>query len=251
MSSNGQFIAEPGAIAIAFGVMPRGHVFDWHEHPIHQFAWAARGMLTVQIGEHAWLLPPSRALWIPAGIRHRTSAASVAAMRSLYFAPDEHTVDWTTPTVVAVGPLLAELIEYLAQPDLTAAARARADAVVLDLLRPVPVTTIEVPEPREDRARRIHRALTENPADDRELADWGRLVGASGRTLTRIFLAETGLTFGRWRTLVRLHAALPLLAGGASVSVVARRVGYATPSAFVAAFRRATGLTPGGYFADR
>ncbi|GAA0622274.1 helix-turn-helix transcriptional regulator [Kutzneria viridogrisea] len=239
----------PGAIVIAALTMPRGEVFDWHEHPMHQFAWAASGMLTVHIGEAAWLLPPSRALWIPAGVRHRTAAASLATMRSLYFAPRTCPLRWTEPTVVAVGGLLGELIRHLARPELPEDARARADAVVFDLLHPMPVATIEVPEPREARAVRIQRELETDPADGRELAEWGRQVGASGRTLARIFLAETGLTFGRWRTQLRLRAALPLLADGLPVSVVAHRVGYATPSAFVAAFRRATGVTPGAYFA--
>jgi AraC-like DNA-binding protein len=75
-------------------------------------------------------------------------------------------------------------------------------------------------------------------------------VGASGRTLAREFVAEAGVPFGRWRTLLRLQAALSMLAAGQPVSRVAGRVGYENPSAFVAAFRRQTGLTPAAYFRD-
>jgi AraC-like DNA-binding protein len=88
----------------------------------------------------------------------------------------------------------------------------------------------------------------DNPADQRTLAEWGRTVGASERTLARAFVTGTGLPFGRWRTLLRIQSALPLLAAGDPVSRVAPRVGYETASAFVAAFRRETGLTPSAYF---
>jgi AraC-like DNA-binding protein len=91
-------------------------------------------------------------------------------------------------------------------------------------------------------------ALLANPADKRTLAEWGREAGASERTLARAFLAGTGIPFGRWRTLLRLQAALPALAAGVPVSAVARQAGYDTASAFVAAFRRETGLTPAAYF---
>lgn len=83
----------------------------------------------------------------------------------------------------------------------------------------------------------------------RTLAEWGHTIGTSERTLARAFVAETGIPFGRWRTLLRLQAALPLLAAGDPVSRVAHRVGYETASAFVAAFRRETGITPAAYFA--
>jgi AraC-like DNA-binding protein len=237
MSRDGQ------ALMVLSVTMPKGQWFDWHVHPEHQFAWAAEGTLTVQIGDAAYVLPPSRALWIPAGTLHRTGAASASSMHSVYFGGRQ----WVQPTVVAVGPLLAELIRHLADLTLPTAPRRRAEAVLRDLLVPVPVSTIHVPTVSK-RLSLIARALTDDPADDRDLAAWGRLVGASSRTLARAFVAETGMTFGAWRTQVRLLASLPLLAAGMPVATVARRVGYATPSAFVAAFRRVTDTTPGAYF---
>jgi len=102
--------------------------------------------------------------------------------------------------------------------------------------------------PAEQRARQVAQALTDDPADRRTLAEWGRQVGASERTLARGFVAGTGLAFGRWRARLRLQAALPALAAGQPVGNVARHVGYESASAFVAAFRRETGLTPAAYF---
>ena len=102
--------------------------------------------------------------------------------------------------------------------------------------------------PRDERARAVGQGLADSPADKRTLDEWGHEVGASGRTLARAFLADTGVPFGRWRTLLRLQAALPALAAAEPVGNIARRVGYETTSAFVAAFRRETGLTPSAYF---
>jgi len=234
--------------------MPAGTRFDWHTHEDHQLAWAASGVLTVLTAGATWVLPPTRALWIPAGLPHETASDGRATMRSLYIRPGLFPVRWTgtgQPVPVAASPLLAELIGYLGEPDLGTSRRAHAEALLADLLTPVPVTTIEVRLPGTPTARRVAEALRADPTDRRTLREWGREVGASERTLARAFAAEAGVPFGRWRTLLRLQAALTMLAAGEPVSRVAGRVGYDTPSAFVAAFRRETGQTPGSVFSPR
>jgi AraC-like DNA-binding protein/quercetin dioxygenase-like cupin family protein len=241
-------VASTAAVIVATFPMPAGLVFDWHTHPDHQLAWAASGVLTVRTDSSTWVLPPTRALWIPVGLRHETLAAGVATMRSAYVRPDRCPITWTSATPVAATPLLAELISYLADQDLDAARRAHAEAVLVDVLEPVAMTTVEVRTPDDDRARRVADGLSANPADDRTLAEWGHEVGASERTLARAFLAGTGVNFGRWRTLLRVQTALHALADGEPVGNVARRVGYDSDSAFVQAFRRETGVTPAAYF---
>jgi AraC-like DNA-binding protein len=234
--------------------MPAGTRFDWHVHEDHQLAWAASGVLTVLTADATWVLPPTRALWIPAGLRHETASATRATMRTLYIRPGLFPVSWTEthqPTPVAASPLLAELIGYLGGDDLDPAQRAHAESVLADLLKPVPVTTIQVRLPSGQPARQVAEALRANPADQRTLREWGREVGASERTLARAFAAGAGVPFGHWRALLRLQAALPMLAAGEPVTRVAGRVGYDTPSAFVAAFRRETGQTPAAYFRTR
>jgi AraC-like DNA-binding protein len=230
--------------------MPAGTRFEWHTHEDHQLAWAASGVLSVLTSAATWVLPPTRALWIPAGLPHETASDGHATMRSLYIRPRLSPASWTEPTPVAASPLLAELIGYLGgtlEPD----HRAHAEVLLADLLTPVPMTTIAVRLPVSAPARQLAQALHANPADHRTLREWGREVAASDRTLARAFGAETGVPFGRWRTQLRLAAALPLLAAGEPVSRVASRVGYDTPSAFVAAFRRETGQTPAAYFRSR
>lgn len=231
--------------------MARGDTFAQHVHDEHQLAWAARGVLTASAADGTWVLPPSRALWIPASVPHQVVASARAEMRALYLRPDRCPIRWSHPQPVAAGPLLGELVDYLGDERLDTERRSRAEAVLIDLLEPVGYAAIEARLPNDARAREVADALLADPADPRDLAAWGRTVGASGRTLARAFLADTGLTFGRWRTAIRLQAALPRLAAAEPVSAVARRVGYETPSAFVAAFRRETGVTPGSFFATR
>ncbi|AXB44876.1 AraC family transcriptional regulator [Amycolatopsis albispora] len=229
--------------------LPSGTWLDWHVHDEHhQLAWAARGVVAVNVGSAHWVLPPARALWVPAGTVHRTGSSGNAVLRGIFMDAARSPVSWPEPRLVRVRPLLRELLDHLTAGGLPDDARQRAEAVAFDLLEPVPVTPISVPLPADPRARRVAEALIANPADDRTLDRFGREVGASSRTLARLFLTETRLSFGRWRTQVRLRAALPQLADGRSLANVADRVGYSSPSAFVAAFRRAVGVPPGQYF---
>ena len=234
-----------GSTLVGSVELARGHEFPEHTHPTHQLAWASRGVLRVAVGPTSWVLTPGRALWIPAGVAHVTAATEHAAMRGIYLPTQSAPRRWSEPTLLAVGPLLAALIDHLARTDLAPGARTRAEAVLLDQLEPAPGAAVRLPWPTDPRARAMADALAADPADDRDTEAWGRTVGAGGRTLNRIFVAETGLGPGRWRTLLRVRTALELLAAGTPVSAVAHRVGYRTTSAFVAAFRRETGCTPG------
>ena len=252
MSTNGQSESEidqtHSDVVVCTFPMPAGTVFDWHTHDDHQLAWAAQGVLTVRSGSSAWVLPPTRALWIPAGVRHETLSASTTTMRTAYVRPDRCPVTWLNCTPVAVSALLAELLEYLMDEQLDATRRAHAERVLVDLLVPVSAVSFDVRMPSEERSRRVAEMLLEDPSDDRTLVQWGHEVGASGRTLARAFLAETSLPFGRWRSLLRLRVAMEALAEGVPVANVARAVGYESVSAFVASFRRETGITPAAYF---
>ena len=248
MSLDGHLASTTGAVLVGDFSVPQGLWFPAHRHPTHQLAWAATGVALVRIGNRTWVLPPGRALWIPAGIVHSTGASVAMNLRSLNLEPDRCPLSWAEPTVIAVPVLLRELIVHLGDPRLSGPARIRAEAVLFDLIVPVRTTVLEVPEPADERLRPVTAALRADPADARTLAEWGQLAGVSARNLARLFVAGTGMTFGQWRTQLRLQAALRLLAGGMAVGRVAGRVGYATPSAFVAAFRRAVGVPPAAYF---
>jgi AraC-like DNA-binding protein len=241
-------MGQTSAVTACVFPMAPGTRFDSHTHDNHQLAWASSGVLTVLTESATWVLPPTRALWIPAGLRHEVSSANAATMRPLYIRPDAWLSAWNTPTPVEASPLLAELIDYLGTEALESAQRTRAEALLRDLLRPVDVTTMAVRMPIDDRAKAVATRIVDDPRDRRTLAEWGREVGASDRTLARMFVAETGMQFGRWRALARLQAALPLLAAGEAVGAAAISVGYESTSAFVAAFHREIGVTPAAYF---
>jgi AraC-like DNA-binding protein/quercetin dioxygenase-like cupin family protein len=230
--------------------MPAGTVFDWHVHEDHQLAWAASGVLTVRSGDEAWVLPPTRALWIPAGVRHETLSEGAATMRTAYVRPNSCSIEWTTCTPIVVSALVAELMGHLESDGLDLSSRTHAEVLLVDLMEPVATLSFEVRMPTDDRALRVAEMLIDDPAVERTLAEWGADVGASSRTLARAFIAETGLPFARWRALVRLQRAMEALGANESVSEVARMVGYESPSAFVAAFRRETGITPARYFQE-
>lgn len=238
-----------GAIVVGHFPLSSGQWFDPHSHPQHQLAWTRRGVLCVAVGDAHWVLPPTRALWLPAGVVHRTGATREAVLCSLYLEPDRCHLDWSAPTPVGVDGLLAHLITYLGRHDLADDVRLRAEAVVLDLLHPLPTTPIDVPGAVDERVRAVTQALLDDPADQRSLEAHARAARVSRRTLTRLFVHDTGMSFDRWRTHMRMRAALPLLAEGRPVSQVAHAVGYATSSAFLAAFRRITGTSPGRYLA--
>lgn len=239
-----------GAIVVGSFEMPSAYRFDSHSHPVHQLAWSERGVLAVSIGERTWVLPPTRALWIPGGVVHAVEASSPATMRSVYSRRGACPIRWTVPTVVSVGPLLRELIRHLALDEPRPRAVTHARALLFELIQPLKVAAIEVPRPNDPRACRVVDALSRNPADRRDLAALGKHAGASARTLARLFVAETGITFGQWRSQLRLRAALLHLAAGQTVTAVARQVGYESTSAFVAAFRRHVGVSPGMYFGE-
>src|SRR5690348_16061931 len=178
--------------------LARGTRFPSHTHDVHQLAWAAQGVISVAAAGGVWVLPATRALWIPAGTPH-TLEGGPAVVRAVYL--DRSPRGWHRPTPVAVTPLLRELAGHLARLQLRGgegpdAARRRAEAVVLDLLEPVDAETIHVPMPADPRAARVAAAVLEAPGDPRDLAAWGRAAGASGRTLARLFTAETGMSFG-------------------------------------------------------
>lgn len=223
--------------------------FPTHDHDTHQLAWAPTGILTMGVADRAWVLPRSRALWIPAGVPHDVLAGGRTTMVSLYFEPRRCPVTFDEPTVIDTSGLLGELIGHLLDEELDPGARARAESVAFDLITPIDTAAIDIAEPRDDRVAAVGSALRAEPGDPRTLTEWGRQVGASGRTLARAIERDTGMGFDAWRRTIRVHAAVEHLAAGMPVSRVAGTVGYATSSAFVAAFRRVTGTTPGRYFA--
>lgn len=249
MSSNGQ--SRPIPLEPLARDHPRGHQVARHRHDRGQLIYARSGIMTVRTPQGAWVVPPQRAVWVPARTEHEVACGSAVSMRTLLIAADAAAGLPKTCVVVQVPPLLRALILDAVEGAPSDARRSHIDALILDGIRDGREAPLHLPQPVDPRLRRITGAITADPADQRTLADWSRDLGASPRTLTRRFAAETGMTFQVWQRQARLHAALVRLAGGEAVTTVALDLGYSSPSAFIHAFRRALGATPRHYFATR
>ncbi|MFI6812815.1 AraC family transcriptional regulator [Nonomuraea sp. NPDC050328] len=236
-------------------LLDAGASIDAHRHDGHQLVYAGRGVVEVITEAGAWVAPASRALWIPAGTVHAHRAHGPTELRLVGLAPTERTAldepgaGWERPAVVAVTGLLRELIlAYSGEADLPGGERERLRGVLVDRLRRAPGQPVHVPAARDPRLAAVCRLVRDDPADPRGLRELGRAVGAGERTLARLFRSEFGMGFRQWRTQVRLHRAVVLLAEGVPVTSVAVRCGWSSPSAFIEVFRKAFGHTPGRAF---
>ena len=221
---------------------------DWHDHAEHQLVYPSSGVLHVRTDRGAWVVPPRRAVWLPAGVPHSHRAHGRTQMLTLAFPADINPLNAIEPTVLAVGQLLREVIIALAE-DHTLSPDDRADLyrIALRRLTPTPALQHHLPTPADPRLRDVAAILADNPVDTRTLAELGRAVGASERTLSRLFQRDTGMTFPQWRGQLRLQHAMLLLATGSTVTGAGTASGYTNTSAFIAAFRDAFGITPAAY----
>ncbi|MEE1751397.1 helix-turn-helix transcriptional regulator [Streptomyces sp. SP18CS02] len=225
-----------------------GAAIDAHRHDDHQIVYAGLGVLAVTTSAGSWVAPGTRAIWVPAGTVHAHQAHGELELHLVGLPVSENPLALDTPTVLAVGPLLRELIvAYTRAPGDHRPERVRLRAVLLDQLRASPQQPLHLPAPTTPLLRALCDILRADPSDGRTLAELGRQVGASDRTLSRQFRADVGMTFPQWRTQLRLHHALVLLARDMPVTAVAHRCGWSSVSAFIDVFRRAFGHTPGAH----
>lgn len=227
------------------------HYFPLHQHTRAQLVYASVGVLTVVTSQGTWVVPPQQAVWVPAGIEHEVRSAGPVSMRSLYIHPHMTHGLPAYCCVVTVTPLLRELIleaVSLSNDYEPKGVESRLMHVILDKLQALERTPLHLPFPQDPRIKILSDALVNNPADDRDLEVWAHSAGASSRTLARLFVKETGLTFGAWRQRLRLLAAISRLGAGQPVTSVSYETGYHSPSAFIAMFKRTLGLSPGRYF---
>ncbi|MGW5095420.1 helix-turn-helix domain-containing protein [Streptomyces nodosus] len=234
------------AIVAGFQVPPVPTEWAPHSHPLHELVWARGGTLMSRVGDRLFTVFEGHGLWMPAGVVHAGRATAGAEFHHAFFAPDRTPFAFGEPKAIAMTPLLESLLGHLSRTDLDAAARARAESVVFDVIQPSE-RQFALQLPGDPRIDAIAEALLDDPADGRSLEDWARCLGVSDRTVTRAFRHATGLSFAQWRQMLRVHRALMLLSEGFDVMTVSETLGYAQPSSFIAAFRRVMGTTPGAF----
>ena len=231
---------------------PAGYVLLPHLHPRAQLTYARSGTMTITTVTGIWVVPPQRAVWIPAETEHSIAMTSPVEMVGIYIEPAAAPHLPQTACVIAVSRLLRELIlEASGLPVLydETGRDGRVMALILDEVRALPALPLHLPRPRDARLVRLCDELAAKPASNRDLTGWSAEIGASSRNIERLFAKETGMSFGAWRRQALLLASLSRLAAGEPVTTVALDLGYDSPSAFTAMFRRTLGVTPSRYFA--
>jgi AraC-like DNA-binding protein len=223
--------------------IPAGGAIDPHWHDQHQIVYAGQGVLSVTTDAGSWIAPANRAIWVPAGTVHEHRAYGYTALHTVGLTENPLALD--VPSALVVSPLLRELLLAYTSPLPESPERTRLYAVLLDQLKLSPQRPTYLPTPHDPRLAALCGLLYDDPADNRTLTELGTHVGASERTLSRLCRADLGMTFPQWRTQLRLHTALRLLADGESVTRVAHQCGWASTSAFIDTFRRSFGHTPG------
>ncbi len=229
---------------------PDGFRLDRHDHPWGQLAFCNSGVMRVASDAAAWFSPPTRAIWLPAGAAHEIVMKGEVATRFLYICPELAEPLPTQPEVLEVAPLLRELILHILRLRMLHPSRPVEDRLarlLIDLTSQARRVDLVLPLPSDRRALALAEQLQDEPANGASLGDLARRAGASLRTLQRLFPAETGLTLETWRQKARLIWSITRLSAGASVSTAAFDAGYESPSAFIAAFKRQFGVTPGRF----
>lgn len=223
-----------------------------HRHDWVQFSYAISGVLGVHTEQGSFFAPPQWGVWIPAGLEHEVVTSTRAEMRSLYIRTQDCCCSPERCRVLEVTPLARELIKTfcLLPADYPEhdSHEARLVQVLLDQLVNLPEVGFSLPLPRHPRLLALCNELVEEPGQVVTLNDWAVRLNTSEKTLMRLLQRETGLSFRGWRQRARLLASLNALEEGDSVTRTALNCGYDSTSAFIAAFKRLFGFTPGELF---
>lgn len=224
----------------------------WHDHS--QFVFAASGTMVVTAAESIWLVPPNRAVWLPAMTEHSFHMPSPVEMHTINILSTMKLPDKLQQCcVLQVSSFLKELVAKVRQfhaPYSDASPQRRIVDVLLDEIEAAPTTPLFAPFPKDPRLQRLANEIANSPGDNRTLSFWASQIGASERTIARLFRKDVGMTFVQWRQQIRLLLALQLLAKGQRVTDVAIELGYDSTSAFINLFKRNLGATPSRYFSE-
>ncbi|TCK43220.1 AraC family transcriptional regulator [Paraburkholderia sp. BL8N3] len=228
--------------------VPAGVRIARHTHPWAQLACTSRGVLRVATTDSTWMVPPSRAIWVPPNVTHEVAIVEHAYLRTLYLDPSVVPAGLAACRVVEVSPLLREVIAALDDGAISREREHLLGTLALDEITRSEPLPLSVPMPDEKRLRALCEAVLADPARGDSLESWAAEAGASTRTIARLFQRELGVSFSQWRQQAVLARAIPLLNQGRPLAQVARELGYQSQSAFSAMFRRAFGESPRAFF---
>ena len=228
--------------------LPPAEVIPAHAHRRGHLVYAASGAFCLATEHGSWIAPRNRVAWVPARFEHSHRCYGRTDLRIVFLSDSLAACLTDRPAVLGMSGLARETILALTGTrayDPTA--RARLRRVLIEELDEVPEQPLHLPRPRDDRLRAVTDSLEADPADPASLDELGRRAGTSARTLSRLFARDLGMSFYHWRTELRIHHALVLLAQGHSSTHTAHQCGWTNPSSFITAFRRIVGVTPSHY----
>lgn len=229
------------------------HESPTHRHRMGQLVLSLQGGVTSFVPQGLWMVPPRCGVWIPGGVPHSNRVTDNGRVCFLFVPADTPGLP-TQCCTLAVTPLVREMVAHLADlapADTALPANRRLAEVLVEQLALMPTEQLHLPLSDHPRLREIAAALRTDPADRSTVAEWGRRMAMSERTLARLVQQEVGMSFGRWRQQMHIVMALQRLSSGVSVQRTAEDLGYESVSAFITMFRKTLGQTPARYFADK
>ena len=239
---------------LGLGMITEGWELPFHSHHKAQLLFAESGLITLEAEEGLWVVPPQGAIWIPGGLVHRARSSGNTRGFVAFVESDAAVGLPTRCCTIFVSPFLRALLERIAAlPDHYEldSAQGRLVGVLLDELIGATVEQLHLPMPRETRLRKLADAMLRAPARHATLDEWAHEIGMSERNMSRLFLAETGLSVHKWRRQMHVLTALPLLAQGQSLQSISEDLGYDSSGAFVTMFRKTLGAPPKRFLQER
>jgi len=225
------------------------HDSGMHRHQKAQLLYAPLGCMNITLDNTQCILPPTKAAWIPAGVEHSVTMRNVVAYRSVYFDTQTFTRLPQGVRIISVNTLLQALIERMAmwEWDKPSEEQEAVTTLFIEELAAAPLEPLLLPLPSDPRLKSWLSALQSGDELPLALKTMAKGIGASEKTISRIFSKQTGMPYQAWRQQWRLHGAIERLALGNPVSQVAFSLGFSSDSAFISFFKQHLGNTPSQY----
>ncbi len=227
-----------------------GHSIESHTHSWSQLVFAREGVIAVESGNVCWVVPTSRAIWVPADLPHSIKMYGKVFMQTVYFDSGAETKIDLKCAAYEITSLLRELIAFVCRKGIINSDTDEhcnlIDFLTFQVrkLKPFPLM---VPMPSDQRAKRLASRLIDNPGTDQSLANHCEECGTSLRTMQRVFSQEIGMPLSRWRNQVMMVHAIQLLASDRTITQCSLELGFESVSAFIFSFRKYFGVSPGQY----
>ncbi|WOI38994.1 helix-turn-helix transcriptional regulator [Alteromonas sp. CI.11.F.A3] len=230
--------------------IPKQFEIEMHSHEWGQFVYASKGVMLVETPEHCYIVPPEQGVWLLPHVNHKVRALTHVFLTSFYIATEMLIHMPQESGVLEVSPFLQVLIDeakYFSGDYTWEDTQGLHLRLILHTINKAPSAIFQLPFPSDKRLVAILYAIRETPSNNYSLEQWGNTVGASSRTLSRLFKKETGLHYSEWRQRLIIQIAIGKLNEGGIIANVAHDLGYESPSAFTYMFREKTGMTPSAF----